>query len=38
VLAIIAVVRNRHHVAATLRAPFRKVAQPAEEKRELVGV
>ncbi|WP_405061029.1 sodium:proton exchanger [Kribbella sp. NBC_01505] len=36
VLAIIAVIRNRHHLLATLRAPFRKPAVPAEETRELV--
>ncbi|MFC9694444.1 sodium:proton exchanger [Kribbella sp. NPDC056951] len=29
VLAIIATTRNRHHLAATLRAPFRKPAVPA---------
>ncbi|MFK4089909.1 sodium:proton exchanger [Kribbella sp. NPDC020789] len=37
VLAVIAVVRNRHHVAATLRAPFRKAAEPVTAERELVN-
>ncbi|TDD60524.1 sodium:proton exchanger [Kribbella antibiotica] len=36
VLAVIAAIQNRHHLAATLRAPFRKPAVPAEPQRELV--
>ncbi|MFF1821976.1 sodium:proton exchanger [Kribbella sp. NPDC058245] len=36
VLAIIAVIRNRHHLAVTLRAPFRKPEATARDDRELV--